>query len=45
MRRLGVILLGAIVMTASLGAAVNAPVAAAARRGDTEAVRTLLAQH
>jgi ankyrin repeat protein len=42
MRRLGVILLGAIVMTASLGAAVNAPVAAAARRGDKEAVRTLL---
>ena len=30
MRRLGVILLGAIVMTASLAAAVNAPVAAAA---------------
>jgi ankyrin repeat protein len=42
MRRLGVILLGAIVMTASLGAAANAPVAGAARRGDKEAVRTLL---
>ena len=42
MKRLGVILLGALVMTASIGAAVNAPVADAASRGDKDAVRALL---
>jgi len=42
MKRSGVILLAAIVMTASLGAAVNAPVASAARTGDREALTSLL---
>ena len=42
MRRASVILLAAIVMTASIGAAVNAPIASAARTGDKEAVKALL---
>ena len=42
MRQLGAILLAAMVTTASVGAAVNAPVADAASRGDKDAVRTLL---
>jgi ankyrin repeat protein len=40
--RLGFSLLGTLVLAATLGAAVNAPVADAARRGDREAVTTLL---
>jgi ankyrin repeat protein len=42
MRRLGVILLGGMLLTASLGAAVTAPVADAARTGDRDAVKALL---
>ena len=42
MRQLGAILLAAMITAASVGAAVNAPVADAASRGDTVAVRTLL---
>ena len=42
MRRLGVVLLAGILVTASLGAAVTAPVADAARSGDRDAVKALL---
>ena len=42
MRRLGVILLSGILVNASLGAAVTAPVADAARTGDRDAVKALL---
>ena len=42
MRQLGAILLAAMVTAASVGAAVNAPVADAASRGDKDAVRALL---
>ena len=42
MRRLAVILLSGILLTASLGAAVTAPVADAARTGDRDAVKALL---
>ena len=40
--RLGTMVLGAVVMTAAVGAAASAPVADAARRGDRDAVRSLL---
>jgi uncharacterized protein len=40
--RLSIIVLGAMLVTASLDAAVDAPVADAAKRGDRDAVRTLL---
>jgi ankyrin repeat protein len=40
--RSSVMVLVALVMTATLGAAVNAPVASAARSGDREAVKSLL---
>lgn len=40
--RLSVMLLAAVVMTAAVGAAANSPLADAARRGDIDAVRTLL---
>ncbi|MGQ0734813.1 MAG: ankyrin repeat domain-containing protein [Acidobacteriota bacterium] len=40
--RLSSMLLGAVVMSAAVGAAVTAPVADAARRGDRDAVRELL---
>jgi ankyrin repeat protein len=42
MRQLSAILLAAMITAASVGAAVNAPVADAASRGDTAAVRALL---
>ena len=42
MKRSSVILLAAIVMSASVGAAVNSPIASAARTGDKEAVKALL---
>jgi ankyrin repeat protein len=42
MRRLSAILLAAMLTGASLGAAINAPVADAASRGDKDAVRALL---
>ena len=40
--RLSIIVLGAMLLTASVGAASNAPVADAAKRGDRDAVRALL---
>jgi ankyrin repeat protein len=40
--RLSVMLLAAVVMTAAVAAAANSPVADAARRGDIEAVKSLL---
>jgi ankyrin repeat protein len=40
--RLSVTLLGALFMSAALGAAANSPVADAARRGDREAVKALM---
>ncbi len=42
MRRLSVIVLGALLMTATVGAMVTAPVADAARSGDREGVKALL---
>jgi ankyrin repeat protein len=42
MRRTGLILLAALIAAPVLGAAANAPVADAARRGDIEAVKALL---
>jgi uncharacterized protein len=42
MRRLGVTLFAALLLSATIGAAATAPVAEAARKGDREAVRTLL---
>ena len=42
MRRAGLILLAVLIVAPALGAAVNAPVADAARRGDVDAVKTLL---
>jgi ankyrin repeat protein len=41
-RHIGALLLAAVTMTAAVGAAANSPVADAARRGDLDAVKSLL---